>query len=267
LPDERGKLQTELKRRVKEIGANATAGLGSVFVALADRWLKTGGRLAFVLPAALASGEAWASTRELIARRYHLETVVASHDAAHFNFSENTDLSELLFIARKRESKEPAGRTTYINLWRNPRSIHEALDLANRLTHVHNPVSVEEVGITTVRGTSGKLGEIITTPHPEGTENWTGVLFAQSELLRVCWSLQSGELRIPGQTEKFAIPMCRLDSLGSLGYDRRDIHDAFEVSTDDWSPYSAFWGHEADKVLTIAQKPNASLLARTEAAK
>ena len=90
LPDERGALRKELKLRIKKIGASATAGLGSVFVALADRWLVEGGRLAFVLPAALASGEAWAATRGLLAARYHLETVVASHDAERPNFSENT---------------------------------------------------------------------------------------------------------------------------------------------------------------------------------
>jgi hypothetical protein len=137
LPDERGRLQAELKRRVHlratPIHASVTAGLGSVFVALADRLLNQNGRLAFVLPAAIVSGEAWAITRKLIADRYHLETVVASHDSERPNFSENTDLSEILFIARKREHKEPPGRTTYINLWRNPRSIHEALDLANRI--------------------------------------------------------------------------------------------------------------------------------------
>jgi hypothetical protein len=38
-----------------------------------------------------------------------------------------------------------------------------------------------------------------------------------------------------------------LDSLGGLGYDRRDIHDAFEVSTDDWSPYPAFWAMNPKK--------------------
>ncbi len=133
LPDERGQLQKELKRRVKQIGASPTAGLGSVFVALADRWLKPKGRLAFVLPAALASGEAWAYTRELIANRYHLETVISSHDSERPNFSENTDLSEILFIARKLKPKEKPGRITYINLWRNPRSIHEAIDLAYRI--------------------------------------------------------------------------------------------------------------------------------------
>ena len=106
LPDERGSLQTELKTRVKEICANVTAGLGSVFVALADRRLEKDGRLAFVLPAAVVSGESWAPTRKLIADRFHLEIVIASHDAERPNFSENTDLSEVLFIARKRTKTE-----------------------------------------------------------------------------------------------------------------------------------------------------------------
>jgi hypothetical protein len=265
-PDERGRLQTELKRRVKDIGASATAGLGSVFVALADRWLKPEGRLAFVLPAALVSGEAWADTRALIADRYHLETVVSSHDAERPNFSENTDLSEILFIARKLKHKETSGRTTYISLWRNPRSIHESIDLANRIIHVDAPVTIEGSGITTISGPSGKLGELTTIPAAVGEQNWTGALFAQTELIRACWGLQHGNLRIPG-LDAFKIPVCRLDTLGGLGYDRRDIHDAFKVSTEDWSPYPAFWSHESEKVRTIAQSPTANLLARTEPAK
>ncbi len=267
LPDERDKLQTELKRRVKQIGASATAGLGSVFVALADRCLKTGGRLAFVLPAALVSGEAWGDTRKLIAERYHLETVISSHDAERPNFSENTDLSEILFIARKLDEGELPGRTAYVSLWRNPRSIHEALDLANRIVQLDQPVTIEGAGITTVRGLSGKLGEVVSLPPAKEKQNWTGALFAQSELLRICWKLEQGKLHVPGSKKNLSMPLCRLDTLGSLGYDRRDIHDAFEVSTDDWSPYPAFWGHESGKVQTLAQKPNATLLARTRAAK
>jgi len=267
LPDERGVLQKELRRRVKGFSASSTAGLGGVFLALADQRLTPGGRLAFVLPAALASGEAWALTRHLIAARYHLETVIASHDAEHPNFSENTDLSELLFIARKLVEKERAGSTTYINLWRNPRSIHEALDLANRITHTEAPVSVDGTGFTTIRSPSGRLGEVVTMPVPVGEGNWTGALFAQTELLRTCWMLQSGNLRVPGDAKVTAIKVCSLGALGGLGYDRRDIHDAFEVSRDDISLHPAFWGHDAEQVGTIAQEANAYLIPRTRAAK
>jgi N-6 DNA methylase len=259
LPDERGRLQTELKRRVKQIGASATAGLGSVFVALADRWLNREGRLAFVLPAALASGEAWADTRKLIASRYHLETVVSSHDAERFNFSENTDLSEILFIARRLNHEEMPSSTTYISLWRNPRSIHEAIDLANRITQIHAPVTIEGSGITTISGPSGKLGEITSVPAATGEQNWIGALFAQTELFRICWALEKGVLRLPDQRDTIPIPLCRLDALGALGPDRKRIHEGFKVTTEDWTPYPAFWGHESAKVRTISQKPNARL--------
>ncbi len=267
LPDERGRLQSELKKRVKEIGANATAGLGSVFVALADRQLEQGGKLAFVLPAAVVSGEAWGPTRNLIANRYHLETVIASHDAERPNFSENTDLSEILFIARKRHESDTPDATTYINLWRNPRSIHEALDLANRIEQIKTPTSVEELGLTKIHSSKAKLGEIVTVPSAQGEGNWTGALFAQTELLRTCWRLQKGTLLVPGRQEQITIPFCSLGQLGELGYDRRDIHDAFEISRDDWSPYPAFWSHESDKVCCIKQSPTAHLLARTAAPK
>lgn len=247
LPDERGRMKTELKRRVRAnaINASVTAGLA---------------RLAFVLPAAIISGEAWATTRKLIADRYHLETAVASHDAERPNFSENTDLSEILFIARKREQKEPPGRTTYINLWRNPRSIHEAIDLANRIVQIASPVGVEDVGLTTIRGTSDKLGEIVTLPQATGEENWTGALFAQTELLRACWSLQHGEFRLPGDSKTHPLPICRLEDLGALGPDCKRIHEGFNVSTDDWSPYPGFWGHKSAEVTTIRQEPNSRLL-------
>ena len=111
LPDERGLLQKDLKKRVKHLSASVTAGLGSVFVALADKHLEVGGRLAFVLPAALASGEAWGPTRKLLAESYHLETVVSSHDAERPNFSENTDLVRIIVHRPQARQRRKAGQS------------------------------------------------------------------------------------------------------------------------------------------------------------
>jgi hypothetical protein len=259
LPDERGRMQTELKSRVKKIGANATAGLGSVFVALADRRLEKDGRLAFVLPAALISGEAWGPTRKLIADKFHLEIVIASHDAERPNFSENTALSEVLFIARKRAKAENA-RTKYVNLWRNPRSIHEALDLATRITDQAAPVDISGLGFTSILSPSGKLGEIVTTPVPEGEGNWSGALFAQTELFRAFWQLKAGVVVIPGHAAAVQIKLCALKDIGALGPDRKRIHEGFTVSTEDYSPYPGFWNHDSTKVRTITQQPNSRLI-------
>ena len=254
LPDERGAMQSELKKRVKNLQANITAGLGAVFVALADASLKPGGRLAFVLPHALASGEAWGATRKLLADRYHLEIVVSSYDAERPNFSENTDLSELLFIARKKQTgMEAAETTTYINLWRNPTTIHEALDLAERLKTLPEGV---------IRPPSGSTGEAFNLPAATGAEHWHGALFARSDLAKAFLALQQGQVRWPGQA---AVPvaLCPVSQLGSIGPDRRRIHEAFDLYDDVPTLHPAFWDHEADRVRTLRQQPNAWLQPRT----
>lgn len=267
LPDERDDMQKELSRRTRELGISATAGLGAVFVSLADKHIKVGGRIAFVLPIAIATGEAWAATRKLIAGRYHLEIVITSHDAERSNFSENTALSEILFIARRRAPKEKPGGTAYVNLWRNPRSIHEALDLATRIEAAHKSISGKAEETKVIQSKAKILGEVTCLPAPLSEENWTGALFAQSYLMHVHWSLNTkGVLRLPESRKAHKLKLCRLDELGTLGYDARDIFDAFGVdkTAAQWSPYPGFWNHDAKKVRTIAQKPNATLLARTE---
>lgn len=264
---DRDELQKELSRRTKKLGISATVGLGGAFVSLADKQIKPGGRIAFVLPVTLAMGEAWAATRKLIADRYHLEIVITSHEADRPNFSENTDLSEILFIARRLESKEQPGLTSYVNLWRNPRSIHESLDLANRIQTALAGVAGKVGKTAMIRMGSTILGEVSTLEAPRSEENWTGALFAQSQLMQVYWALNAkSEIRLPDDTNHHKLSLCQLDELGTIGYDARDIFDAFGVDKTgtEWSPYPGFWDHDSQKVRTIAQKPNASLLARTE---
>lgn len=254
LPDDRGKMQTALKKLVHNKPASITAGLGSVFVALADQHVKPAGRLAFVLPHALASGEAWGKTRKLIADKYHLEMVITSHDPDRPNFSENTDLSELLFIARKLQNEEVPEATTYISLWHNPATIHGAMDLAEQIAHVSTGF---------LRTASGSHGDRFSRPIVKGTANWAGALFAQSQLAAMFDYLCHGEVRIPGQLET-PVPLCLLKDLGTLGPDRRRVHEAFDLSYDIPSAHPAFWDHDANAVRTIIQTPNAWLHPRME---
>ncbi|MCL2021126.1 MAG: N-6 DNA methylase [Betaproteobacteria bacterium] len=264
--DERAKLQSELKKQAANLPASITAGLGSVFVAVADKHLREGGRLAFILPAALATGEAWGASRKLIADKYHLEMVMVSHDADKPNFSENTDLSELMFIARKRGRDEAAGDAIFVNLWHNPRTIYEALDVADRVRErIAN--GFNSTGTASIHGTSGiKLAEIVRMPPTEGEAQWIGAQFAQAPTLKAAEALAAGKLEVPGKMP-VDVPLSALGGMGTLGYDQRDIHDAFTVSKTDWSPYPAFWNHQAKAVTSIRQKPNSWLIPRTVPAK
>ena len=262
--DQRAKLQTELKSRVKGLQGSVTAGLGSVFMTIADKYLRVGGRMAFILPVALATGQAWGQSRKLLADRYHIEMVIVSHDTERPNFSENTDLSEMMFIAKKRQPDEPAGPTIYVNLWVNPTAIYDAMNIAN-LVREYKPAALDGNTATSAIAMSGrKLADIVALPPTTGEGQWTGVQFAQIQTLRSAVALGDGRFTVPG-SPPVTVPLCKLEDLGALGYDQRDTHDAFEVTTTDWSPYPAFWNHDSTAVFTIKQKSNAFLLARDKA--
>ena len=184
LPDDkRAKMQAALKKRVAEKGLHAsiTSGLGGVFAAVADEYMKPGGRLAFVLPAATATGVAWEETRKLIQKNYHLEYVVISHQADRWSFSENTDLSELLFIARRlKKGEQNEGLSTrFINLWRNPSNIGDALAVA-RLIQKTPSVDVTETEspsrVANLTEAGRKYGELLSIPMKELKESWWGGL-------------------------------------------------------------------------------------------
>ena len=133
--DQRKKMQSHLRKMVAgtTVLANSTAGLGSVFVAVANLHVKRGGCLALVLPAALAFGVAWQKTRQLLSLDYVVKFIIASHDSERWNFSENTSLSEVLVVARKKsgEPSEQEERTVCINLWKNTTTPIDALSLAD----------------------------------------------------------------------------------------------------------------------------------------
>lgn len=261
LPEaDREKLQTELKARSKLLKASVTAGMGSVFLAIADKHLRVGGRLAFILPIALATGESWGQSRKLLADGYHVETVIVSHDADRPNFSENTNLSEIMFIARKLQKDESAGQTTYVNLWANPTAIYEAMELAE-LVRLCTPAQIDGGSITSVKTLSKRnLAEVMALEPTVGDAQWTGVQFAQAITLRAAVMLGQGMLSVPG-SKTVNVHLCKISDLGLLGPDTKRVHEGFTVSSTDWSPYSGFWNHDSTTTLCIKQKPNTFLTA------
>ena len=277
MPDHRGAMQSELARRIRDtnLPASSTAGLGSVFAAVADRRLKNGGRLALVLPAAVTGGIAWGKTRGLIESGYVLELVISSHDPERWNFSENTDLSEVLVIARKRRGSESAEamaaqKTRFVNLWHHPRSSAFALALGEALADA-TPAPIGDTiqishRVSEVSVGSQKCGEIIEFLWGDlrGVP-WIGGAFAQTELVRLAWFLRQGVLYLAGQNHTTQIRVCAMSDLASIGPDRRDIADGFTVSSRR-TGYPALIGHSAELMRRVEASPNRWLTPRAEAA-
>jgi hypothetical protein len=268
---ERKRMQERLQKGVRTaaqagsgargLSASITAGLGSVFVALADRRLKPGGTMALVLPQGLLSGVAWAKTRELFEKAYDLDCIVVSHEPDRWNFSDNTDLSECLTVARKRDvNGEPEGSVTCANLWRNPRNATEALAVARQLGEAYVPDVFADQGVLQLRVGALKMGEALAIPQrllKEGLWQF-GCAYAQSELLRAFLHLREGRLYLPGQGLCGDVPLAPLASFAAVGPDRRDVHDGFEEAGGE-TPFPAFWGHDSERVLGLNQVPNRHL--------
>ena len=253
---ERSQLQRALQERIRrnQLQASVTAGLGAVFIALADRYLLPKGRLAFVLPKALLSGVEWQPSRQLLGKGYHLETVIVSHDPARWNFSENTDLSEVLFVARKGRPS-PDDRTLYVNLWRNPDNPVDALMTAEAIRQA----SLSPASDATHPLWLGdeKVGEAVQVPWAKLREqpHWmTPCAFAQGELVHALWSLQER-----AEWQGASVPLCPLGELGELGPDIRRLWATFDVvNQPPGTP--AVWGHDSEKAVTLLQHPNSYLV-------
>ncbi len=227
------------------------AGLGAVFVVLADKYVKRGGRISFVLPRNLLSGVSWEKIRKLLASPieraewdkggYHLEYVLLSAQKGSYNFSENTDLSECLFVARKLKENESAGKTTAVIFHAKPRNVFESLSYAEQILGAHrtqeasNTFDIFEnvhawpLPLRTNSEAYAKSYTFTAEALSENVDNWGRlVAFANPELTKVSYILrQLKELILPGGPS-ITIPLVPLNKIAEVGPDRRQIHNVFE---------------------------------------
>ena len=163
-------------------------------------------------------------------------------------------------MARKvgdRAEHEATGDVTCVNLWRNPRTAFEALAVAHAVADGAAPDIELGQGAQEINIGDSKFGEVVRMPWAALREgSWMlPSAFGQADLTRAAFHLAGGGLCLPGSAPAGRIDLCKLGNLGSLGPDRRDIHDGFLLSNGP-TAYAAFWGHDASTMTTMAQTPN-----------
>lgn len=106
------RLQSRFHRRGNKGQLHGKMSFCSYFMFLADKFLDEGGRIAAVIPATVLNKSSDAGVREMLLNEYDIEYVFAREDDP--NFSEDTDLREVMIIARK--AVEGNESTTYVSL-------------------------------------------------------------------------------------------------------------------------------------------------------
>ncbi len=129
--------EKKLKAREKTLFSNKPVHLssnGNAFLVLADFIRKADeGTIAAILPLVTATNASALEIRRFLARNYHVETIVTSHDPERIYFSENTSIGEMLLICRKGNSNEVKPPTQVVNLAVNPATPADAMRVASAI--------------------------------------------------------------------------------------------------------------------------------------
>ena len=214
-PDYKDKLATRFSRREKQLHGKMS--YCSYFFFLADKFLEQDGRMAVVCPATVLNKDSDQGVREMLVEEYNVEYVFAREDAP--NYSEDTDLREVLIIAQKGRNEDGNNSTAFVS--------HDGLDI--------DAADVMETAEST------EAGE--TTYEDDYTVQRISLEDLNINNLFAPFSVTNAELFDSWETVAAGLSLTTLDSLdvgrirgiGSAGYGVMHVHP--EASLNDPNAY------------------------------
>ena len=237
-------IQENLRRRDQMAGEVITANsIATFFAPLADMLIRNAfGLLAMVIPTAACTNPSSVATRRFLADRFHIATVLTSHDPRRPNFSENTAIHEALLICQRRvKDKDVVDRPTrFVSLRTMPSTPAEAIEAVEAIES----------------GTSGRWFTTFEQPEELVREgDWRPCQFLDPELVRA--SLQFDQ-------EEGLVSLRDRYQLGPSG---QRIRDAFRTTDDDGDGdgYRVFWGRSKDLRTTMEAAPEQMVVDKKKA--
>ena len=210
--------------------------VSTFFSPLADLLAKPdAATLAKVVPTTALTNSSGAAERIFLAERFHIETIVTSHDPKRINFSENTAIHESLIIARRPDSGSVRQPTRFVSLARMPDDPHEAILLSDLITR-SEPLD--------------SWGMESQWPWPRIREgDWSAAQFYDGELAEAIHDLEA----LAGTRLVAAGDCCQ------IGPEGRRIRDAFVRDAPDGAPWTTpvLWDHRTDIATTMRTGPDA----------
>ena len=231
--------EISVKDREKELFGATTAhlaGNSGSFLVLADHLCKADtSAIAAVLPLSGITDKSGYETRKLLGSRYHIETIVSSHDPNRIYFSENTSIGEVLIVCRRWQGDGPKPPTRVFNLARNPETPLEALDTSARLVRAREGDSAAAHDFT--------MQEV--EPERIARGDWAAVNFLSPFLVLAYRTLSEDS---PAKVA--TVPLSKIASVGPEGRRIRDAYTNSNMPTQ--SGRRALWNHKADVTQSMA---------------
>lgn len=210
-----GKQQAnQVKQREQELFADKPvykSHSGGMFLMLSERLCEEEhGSIALVYPTASCGAPSASGVWKYLLERFHLETVVTSHDPNRIAFSENTAINESLFVLRRRNDDNRNQPTRFVNLARNPATAAEAELLARTIGRNERSSRLSR---TVVEWPRERLLQ----------NNWTPVRFFSPYLIETTYSWF-------GQSDLELIPLEQVAEVGPAGKRTQDAYTRGQVA-------------------------------------
>ena len=237
--------ERKIKQREMKIFADKPVHLsnnGGAFLYLAEFLTKSdAGVLAAVLAMVGATNYSTMGMRRRLAERFHVETIVTSHDPERIYFSENTDIGEMLLICRRwPDDKRAKPPTRVVNLARNPATPADAIGVAAAIEN--GTVEIQDYG-TVQEWPVDRIA----------AGDWGAVQFLSPYLCEKFIELRDGGL----------FPTIALKSIAAVGPAGQRIRDAFTRSSmPDAEGRFALWQHDTSVTQSMAAKPDTHIVAK-----
>ena len=234
--------ELKLKAREKELFANTPVRLshnGSTFLYLADFLAKEDvGTVAVVLPLVGATNYSTLDIRKYLASRYHIETIVTSHDPQRIYFSENTNIGEMLLICRRWPADTAKPATRVVNLAINPATPATAISVAHAI----------------INRTIGDYGTVQEWPAEKiAAGDWGAVQFLSPYLCAKFADIKSQEL-FP------SIPLGEIADIGPAGQGIRGVF--IKSKMPDEHGRMALWQHDTKRTQSMATTADTHIIAK-----
>ena len=210
------------------------SGSANAFLVLADKMVReNNGTLAVVLPTVMATNPAASHTRTYLAKRFHIDTIVSSHDPQRIFFSESTSIGEILLICRRwRNGPKPSTRV--VNVARNAATPVDAVDIATRIDRTSEAGAAESRDFTLQYVDSDRIER----------GDWFAVNFLSPFLV-------NSYRRLTG-TDFESVSTVPLNELAEVGPEGRRIRDSYTRSAMPTpSARRALWYHKSDVTISM----------------
>lgn len=258
--------------------ANTTrSGLAAPFAILGDEAVNEGGRLALVVPSSLLSRETWQPVRDFLRENYHLEHIVINWAHGEPAFSENTELREVLIVARKlspREKDNGGDQSTILTHIDKPMDFLQARLIGSDLNGKTDPsrIGIQQPQVDVVADGLTQVAEVKSAPKAiteQTVDNWYRlVAFRDHDLLRLMLSVEGSLTRtlmpynidVPDAFDTLSNigePMLFIKNVSSAGYSYADDEVSGGTPTIRSSRYNRI-SAEPDDGVWIYDDPNES---------